>query len=105
MGSTNTDSNILPCKVLEVKKVTDSKSVYKIFSKGGILKSYYWDEDLVDLRTVYFPGLNSNTFEYNFGFSFLFITTFGQSLFVSFAWARYLRFVAWTLHCITFFLK
>jgi hypothetical protein len=41
------------------KKVTDSKSVYKIFSKGGILKSYYWDEDLVDLRTVYFPGLNS----------------------------------------------
>jgi hypothetical protein len=28
---TNTDSNILPLKVLEVKKVTDSKSVYKIF--------------------------------------------------------------------------
>jgi hypothetical protein len=37
---TNTDSNILPCKVLEVKKVTDSKSVYKIFSKDGILKIY-----------------------------------------------------------------
>jgi hypothetical protein len=51
---------ILPCKVLEVKKVTDSKSVYKIFSKGEILKSYYWDEDLVDLRTVCFPGLNSS---------------------------------------------
>ena len=55
---TNTDSNILPCKVLEVKKVTDSKSVYKIFSKDGILKTYYSDEDLVDLRTVCFPGLN-----------------------------------------------
>ena len=27
---TNTDSNILPCKFLEVKKVTHSKSVYKI---------------------------------------------------------------------------
>ena len=26
-----------------------------------------------------------NTFEYNFGLSFLFITTFGQSLFVAFA--------------------
>jgi hypothetical protein len=56
---TNTDSNILPCKVLEIKKVTDSKSVYKIFSKDGILKTYYSDEDLVDLRTVCFPGLNS----------------------------------------------
>ena len=49
----------MPCKVLEVKKVTDSKSVYKIFSKDGILKTYYSDEDLVDLRTVCFPGLNS----------------------------------------------
>ena len=55
---TNTDSNILPCKVLE-KQVTDSKSVYKIFSKDGILKTYYSDEDLVELRTVCFPGLNS----------------------------------------------
>jgi hypothetical protein len=55
---TNTESNILPCKVLEVKKVTDSKSVYKTFSKDGILKTYYSDEDLVDLRTVCFPGLN-----------------------------------------------
>ena len=55
----NTDSNILPCKVLEINKVTDSKSVYKIFSKDGILKTYYSDEDLVDLRTVCFPGLNS----------------------------------------------
>ena len=45
---TNTDSNILPCKVLEVKIVTDSKSVYKIFSKDGILKTYYSDEDLAD---------------------------------------------------------
>jgi hypothetical protein len=35
------------------------KSVYKIFSKDGMLKTYYSDEDLVDLRTVYFPGLNS----------------------------------------------
>jgi hypothetical protein len=41
---TNTDSNILPCKVLEVKKVTDSKSFYNIFSKDGILKTYYSDE-------------------------------------------------------------
>jgi hypothetical protein len=41
----NTDSNILPCKVLEINKVTDSKSVYKIFSKDGILKTYYSDED------------------------------------------------------------
>jgi hypothetical protein len=41
----------LPCKVLEVKKVTDSKSVYKIFSKDGILKTYYSDEGLVDVRT------------------------------------------------------
>ena len=48
----------MPCKVLEVKKVTDSKSVYKIFSKYGILKTYYSDENLVDLRTVCFPGLN-----------------------------------------------
>jgi hypothetical protein len=55
VSRTNTDSNILPCKVLEVKKVTDSKSVYKIFSKDGILKTYYSDEDLVDLRTVCFP--------------------------------------------------
>ena len=55
----NTDSNILPCKVLEIKKGTDSKSVYKIFSKDGILKTYYSDEDLVELRTVCFPGLNS----------------------------------------------
>jgi hypothetical protein len=30
-----------------------------IFSKDGILKTYYSDEDLVDLRTVCFPGLNS----------------------------------------------
>jgi hypothetical protein len=30
--------NIFPCKVLEVKKVTDSKSVYKIFSKDGKLR-------------------------------------------------------------------
>ena len=29
----NTDSNILPCKVLEINKVTDSKSVYKYFQK------------------------------------------------------------------------
>jgi hypothetical protein len=50
---------ILPCKVLEVKNVNDSKSVYKIFSKDGILKIYYSDEDLVDVRTVCFPGLNS----------------------------------------------
>ena len=56
---TNTESNILTCKVLEVKKVTDSISVYKIFSKDGILKTYYSDEDLVDLRTVCFPRLNS----------------------------------------------
>jgi hypothetical protein len=48
----------LPCKVLEVKQVTDSKSFYNIFSKDGILKTYYSDEDLVDLRTVCFPGLN-----------------------------------------------
>jgi hypothetical protein len=40
--------NIFPCKVLEVKKVTASKSVYKIFSKDGILKTYYSDEDLVE---------------------------------------------------------
>jgi hypothetical protein len=46
--------NIFPCKVLEVKKVTDSKSVYKIFSKDVILKTYYSDRDL-----VCFPGLNS----------------------------------------------
>ena len=56
---TNTDSNILPLQVLEVKKVTDSKSVSKIFSKDGKLKTYYSDEDLVDVRTVCFPGLNS----------------------------------------------
>jgi len=49
----------LSCKVLEVQRVTDSKSVYKIFSKDGILKTYYSDEDLVDLRIAYFPGLNS----------------------------------------------
>jgi hypothetical protein len=36
----------LPCKVLEVKKVTDSKSVYKIFSKDGILKTYYSDQSV-----------------------------------------------------------
>ena len=53
---TNTESNILPCKV---NKVTDSKSVYKICLKDGILKSYYSDEDLVDLRKVCFPGFNS----------------------------------------------
>jgi tRNA threonylcarbamoyladenosine modification (KEOPS) complex Pcc1 subunit len=59
---TNTDSNILPCKVLEVKKVTDSKSVYKIFSKDGILKTYYSDEDLVDLRTIFNSKLGSIEF-------------------------------------------
>jgi hypothetical protein len=63
---TNTDSNILPCKVLEVKKVTDSKSFYNIFSKDGILKTYYSDEDLVDLRTVCFPGLNSIDLNWKF---------------------------------------
>jgi hypothetical protein len=45
----------------KVKKVTDSKSVYKFFSKDGILKTYYSDEDLVDLRTVCFPGLSSDS--------------------------------------------
>jgi hypothetical protein len=40
-------------------KGTDSKSVYKILSKDGILKTYCSDEDLVELRTVCFPGLNS----------------------------------------------
>jgi hypothetical protein len=41
---------------LEVKKVTDSKSFYNIFSKDGILKTYYSDEDLVDLivRKIHF---------------------------------------------------
>jgi hypothetical protein len=34
-------------------------SLNKIFSKDGILKTYYSDEDLVDLRKVCFPGLNS----------------------------------------------
>jgi hypothetical protein len=56
----------LPCKVLEVKKVTDSKSFYNIFSKDGILKTYYSDEDLVDLRTVCFPGLNSIDLNWKF---------------------------------------
>jgi hypothetical protein len=29
-----------------------------LVSKDGILKTYYSDEDLVDLRTVCFPELN-----------------------------------------------
>jgi len=33
--------------------------LYKIFSKDGILKNFYSEDDLVDLRTVCFPGLNS----------------------------------------------
>jgi hypothetical protein len=39
--------------------VVDETEVFIIFSKDGILKTYYSDEDLVDLRTVCFPGLNS----------------------------------------------
>ena len=54
---TNNDSSILPCKVLEVKKVTDSKSVHKIFSNDGILKTYYSDEDLVDLFDLIFDDV------------------------------------------------
>jgi hypothetical protein len=29
-----------------------------MFSTDGKLKTYYSDEDLVDIRTVCFPGLN-----------------------------------------------
>lgn len=56
---TNTDSNILPCKILDIKIVSDLKSVYKIYSKDGVLKNYYSEDDLVDLRSVCFPGLNA----------------------------------------------
>ena len=35
----NTDSKILPCKVLDIKIINDLKSLYKIFSKDGILKN------------------------------------------------------------------
>jgi hypothetical protein len=59
VNRTNTDSKILPCKVLDIKIINDSKSLCKIFSKDGILKNLYSEDDLVDLRTVCFPGLNS----------------------------------------------
>ena len=36
-----------------------SKSLYKIFSKDEILKNFYSEDNLVDLRTVCFPVLNS----------------------------------------------
>ena len=56
---TNTDSKILPCKVLDIKIINDLKSLYKILSKDGLLKNFYSEDDLVDLRTVCFPELNS----------------------------------------------
>ena len=58
MDRTNTDDKLMPCKVLEVK-VRNKSNVYKVYTQAGIIKTHFSGTELVSMKNVTFPALNS----------------------------------------------
>ena len=55
---THTDKNIMPCKVLEVINKDNRIIHYRVFTEHGILVPKFTSQDLVDLRSIFFPTLS-----------------------------------------------
>ena len=53
---TNTDSRILPCKVLKVRE--ESPVPYQLYTNSGILQTKFSADELQDMKNVCFPDLN-----------------------------------------------
>lgn len=57
---TNTAARLLPCKVLSCKEVGQgNRPMYKVYSVAGVIKNWFRAEELIDMRTVHFPALQS----------------------------------------------
>ena len=54
---TNTDAKILPCKILEKKPLSNSS--YKLSSATGIIKTRFQSQDLIEMKSVHFPSLET----------------------------------------------
>ena len=56
MDQTNTDSCILPCKVLKVGE--DSPVPYQLYTNSGILQTKFSADEIQEMKNVCFPELN-----------------------------------------------
>ena len=54
---TNTEAKFLPCKILEKKPLANSP--YKLYSATGIIKTRFQSQDLIEMKSVHFPSLET----------------------------------------------